>query len=226
MDVDAILAKARAGEFPSDWNVWPLRRNYMITSAIKWGLMSVVGFVVLVPVVIATIPSDFAHKDGFTQSMATAILLLLGALAFSSLWLTIDAILRALRAQDYWLVITPLLFIKAEPRRIYSIPLEDIGDITLKGVNPPSDVATQGALGPQHFAMGQFPRIATQMGVRQTAPKRSGQSPSLAFRDRRDNRVITVGMDSAFDHLGAIEHILRERAAQREDALARAPFNR
>jgi hypothetical protein len=226
MEAEAIMAAIHAGNPPSDWNVWPLRRKQVTVAAIKWGLMAVVGFAVLIPILINTVPADFDHADGFKQSVATTLILLVGALAFSSLWLTIDALLHLRSAEKYWLVITPEHFVKADPRRLYSIPLEDIGDITLKGVALPSDTEVEGAIGPQQFAMGQFSRVANQMGVRQVAVRRSRASPSLAFRDRRDNRVITVGVDDSFDHLGAIEHILRERTAQREEALWRASLKR
>lgn len=226
MDAETIMATVRAGEAPSDWNVWPLRRNRVLIAALKWGLLALVGFAMLIPVLIGSIPDDFVHADGFKQSVATIIILLVGALAFSSLWLAIEALLRARRASDYWLVITPTFFVKTDPRRVFSIPLEDIGDITLKGVAQPSDTQVEGAVGPQQFAMGQFGRIATTMGVRGGATRRSRSSPSLAFRDRRDNKVITVSIDDSFDHLGAIDHILRERAGSREELLWRASLGR
>lgn len=226
MEAEAVMAKVHEGSAPSDWNVWPLRRNRVTVAAIKWGLMAIVGFALLIPILINTVPADFDHADGFKQSVATILILLVGALAFSSLWLTIDALIRLRYADKYWLIITPEQFVKADPRRLYSIPLEDIGDITLKGVDLPSDTQVEGAIGPQQFAMGQFGRVANQMGVRQVAVRRSRASPSLAFRDRRDNRVITVGIDDAFDHLGALDHILRERTAQREEAIWRASLKR
>ena len=222
MDAETVLATVRAGDAPSDWNVWPLRRNRVLVAALKWGLMALFGFALLIPVLIGTIPDDFVNADGFKQSVATTIILLVGALAFSSLWLSLEALMRARQASEYWLVITPTLFVQTKPRQLFSIPLEDIGDITLKGVAQPSDTQVEGAVGPQQFAMGQFGRIATTMGVRGGATRRSRSSPSLAFRDRRDNRVITVGIDDSFDHLGAIDHILRERAGQREESLWRA----
>ncbi len=222
MEAATVIASVRSGAAPSEWNVWPLRRNYVLVSAAKWGLLSLIGFVIFVPVLLATFPSDFIHTGAAQQSLATVIILLVGALAFGSLGLAIEALLRAWRASDYWLIITPDVFIKAQPRNLYQIPLEDIADLTLKGVSMPNDAAVRSSVGPQHFAMGQYSRIAERMGVIGSMSRRTRESPSLAFRDRRDNRTIIIATDNSFDHLGAIEHILRERTGQREDALWRA----
>jgi hypothetical protein len=222
MEAESIMSTVRSGKAPSDWNVWPLRRDRVLVGAAKWGLLSLVGFVLFVPIVMATVPSDFVNTGAIQQSIVTAIIILVGALAVCSLYLAIEALLRARRASEHWLVITPDLFIKAGPRRLFEIPLEDIADITLKGVAPPTDTAVQGAIGPQYFAMGQFSRIANQMGVMGGARTRTRGAASLAFRDRRDNHVVTIGTDDSFDHLGAIESILRERAAQKEEKSWRA----
>ena len=222
MEADTVMATVRTGTTPNEWNVWPLRRDRVLIGAAKWGLLSLMGFVLFVPVVLVMFPSDIIGAGAVQQSAATVVILLIGALALCSLWLTIEALLRARRASDYWLVITPNLFIKAEPHRLYHIPLEDIADITLKGVAPPSDTAVEGAVGPQLFAMGQYARIANQMGIRGAISARTRGTPSLAFRDTRDNRTITIGTDDSFDHLAAIDQVLRERAGQREEALWRA----
>ena len=217
MDAETILATARAGAAPSEWNVWPLRRDRMLFAAFKWGLLSLVGFALLVPILIVTVPSDFVGARAGQKALATAIILLVAALAVSSLWLTVEALLRARQAADYWLIITPDVFIKAEPRRLFEIPLEDVGDITLKGVAPPSDIEVRDAMGPQHFAMGMMGQIANRMGVPGVTKKQTRSAPLLAFRDRRDNRTVIVSTDDAFDHLGAIEQILMERVAKKED---------
>jgi hypothetical protein len=225
MEAETVMNTVRSGASPSEWNVWPLRRDRALINAAKWSLLSLIGFALLVPVILATFPSDFNHAGAAQQSVATAIILLLGALAFGSLWLALESLLRAQRASEYWLVITPDLFIKAEPRRLFQIPLEDITEITLKGVTLPGDAAVQGAIGPQQFGIGQFSRITARMGTIGAMSRRSRESPSLAFRDRRNNRMVIVGTDDTFDHLAAIEHILRERVDQREEALWRASRN-
>ncbi len=222
MEAETVMATVRSGAAPSEWNVWPLRRNRVLIGAAKWALLSLVGFALLVPVILITYPADFDHAGAFQQSFATVIILLVGAVAFGSLWLAIEALLRARRASEYWLVITPELFIKAEPRRLYQIPLEDIADITLKGFARPEDIAARNAASPQYFALGQFSRVAGQIGAIGAAGRRTREAPSLAFRDRRDNRTVIIGTDDSFDHLGAIEHILKERAGRREEAMWRA----
>lgn len=222
MEAETVMATVRSGAAPSEWNVWPLRRDRVLVGAAKWGLLALVGFALFVPVALATIPADFNHTGAVQQSVATIIILLVGTVAFGSLWLAIEALLRVRRASDYWLVITPDLFLKAEPRRLYQIPLEDIADITLKGVEQPNDFAASQPT----LAMGQFSRIADRMGVMGAMSRRSRSAPSLAFRDRRDNRTIIVGTDDSFDHLGAIDLILRERAGKREEAVWRASLKK
>lgn len=221
MDAETVMETVRAGSAPSDWNVWPLRRNILLISALKWGILALIGFALLGPVLLVTVPDDFVNADALHQSLATMVILLVGAVAFGSLGIVIEALLRARRAKDYWLVITPDQFIKAQPNRLYHIPLEEIGDITLKGVAPPSDTQVEGAVGPQYFAMGRFSAIANQMGITGAARRRRGETTSLAFRDKRDNKIIVVSSDAAFDHLGAIDEILRERTAKREQEVRR-----
>lgn len=215
MDAETIMETARAGNAPSEWNVWPLRRDFVRTSALKWGTMALVGFALLIPVLIIMFPDDVLNGSGFQQSLGVVVILFVGWLAFGSLWIVIDALLRLRRASEYWLVITSDFFIKARPNHLYSIPLEQVGDITIKGVDlAPAVTAAQESANLQALTMARFSGLGNQLGLART--RRVGGQPSLAFRDRRDNRIVVVGTDASFDHLAAIYEILTERAGKKE----------
>jgi hypothetical protein len=220
MDAETILETVRAGNAPSEWNVWPLRRQYVRSSALKWSALGLVGFALLIPVLIIMVPDDIFRGDSYQKSFAVVAILLVGWMAFGSLWIVVEALLRLRRATSYWLVITPDVFVKAQPNNLYSIPLEQVGDITLKGVSQAAQGTSPGELSSQQMlAMGGFAGIGNQLGMR---PRRASGPASLAFRDRRDNRVIVVSTDGSFDHLGALYEILSERVGKKEEAARRS----
>lgn len=223
MDADSALAQVRSHHQPSEWNVWPLRRNYVISSAIKWGLLGLVGLAMLIPVTIVTVPSDFVGKGSAQQSLAAAVLVLLAALAFGGIGIALHDLWRLARADDYWLVITPETFIKAEPGRVIETPLEYVADLTLKGVRLPSEGGTEtNAPMPQFLMSGRLMNYATTLAAPTASRQRARGNASLAYRDSRDNKVVTVCTDEAFDHMAAIYQILRDRSAAREDKVWRA----
>ena len=76
MDAEAILDQARSGNAPSEWNVWPLRRGYVRASALKWGLLAIIGFALLIPVALITIPADFVGQAAAVQIVALVSLII------------------------------------------------------------------------------------------------------------------------------------------------------
>lgn len=210
MDVEAVLATARSGNVPSSWFVWPLRRDYVLRSAIGWTGASLLGFLMFIPACIVTIPG-FPHRGTAGIIFTSVILLLLGGLAFGGAAVAIFDFYRARHAEDYLLVLTPDTFIKAEPHKVIDVPLEHIGDITMRGVQTPEDeqetatsLIRSGVLG-NMFGTGRSRR-------------QPGNYPSLAFRDRRTDKVVIVSTDQAFESLVALEQILSDtvRAKQRQ----------
>lgn len=226
MDAESVLEQARSDHPPSEWNVWPLRRDYVLTSAMKWGLLGVVGLAMFIPTALLTIPSDFVGTSTAEQLLATLMLTLLAAMAFGGVGIALYDLWRLTRSRDFWLIITPELFVKAEPGRITQTPLENVADVTLKGVRAPSDSADTndetGAPMPQLFMGRRMVNFANAAGVRGVSRQRARGNTSLAYRDSRDNKVVVVCTDDAFDHMAAIYQILRERAAIREDQVWRA----
>lgn len=226
MDAESVLEQARSGHPPSEWNVWPLRRDYVLTSAMKWGLLGVVGLAMFIPTALLTIPSDFVGTSTAERLLATLMLTLLAAMAFGGVGIALYDVWRLMRTRDFWLIITPELFVKAEPGRITQTPLENVADVTLKGVRAPSDSAdtnneTGGPM-PQFFMGRRMVNFANAAGVRGVSRQRARGNTSLAYRDSRDDKVVVVCTDDAFDHMAAIYQILRERAAVREDQVWRA----
>src|SRR5258706_8359010 len=99
---------------------------------------------------------------------------------------------------------TPEDFVKVEPRRITHVPMDQIEDVTLKGVTIQrgAEVVAQPPLG----AFGVLSLGRRFNGILVRKPR---EAPSLAFRDRRTNRVVVVATDDSYDDLGALEQVLQ-----------------
>ncbi len=223
MDAESVLAVARADHPPSEWNVWPLRRDYVLKSVAKWGALGIVGFAMFIPTAIATIPSDFIGTSLASQTIAILILALIATVAFGGVGIALHDLWRLSRARDYWLVITPETFVKAEPGRVIETPLEHVTDLTLKGVRLPGEGnSPNGAPMSQFIMSGRLIDFANTAGVPGVARQRARGNASLAYRDSRDNKEVVICTDDTFDNMGAIYQILRDRAAIRDDKLRRA----
>lgn len=224
MDAESILEQARAGHPPSEWNVWPLRRDYVMTSALKWGVLAIIGFAMFIPVSIIVIPADFVRTSALEQLVALVLLLLLATLAFGSMGIVAHDIWRLARARDYWLIITPETFVKAQPGRVISTPLEFVANVTLKGVRVPSEEgnAESGTPMSQFLIAGRLVGFANRAGIPGLSRQRTRGNSSLAYQDSRDHKVIVVCTDESFDHMAAIYELLRDRAAAREEKIWRA----
>lgn len=220
MDVESILEQARSDRPPSEWNIWPLRRDFVRDSAIKWGLLAIVGFAIFIPVALQMIPGDFVGTGTGEKIFAIVVLALLGALAFGSAGIVGHDVWRLLHARDYLVVITPELFVKASPGHVVSTPLEHVTNVTLNGVALAS--ASGVDLPPQRFVFS--PRLldfANPSGGATVPRQRARGAASLAYLDSRDNKIVTVCTDDAFDSMAAIYELLRSRAATRSDKLWR-----
>jgi hypothetical protein len=204
MDPKSILDTARGGDAPGTWVIWPLRRTYVRNSILRWSALSLFGLLLLVPAAISTLPGILSLR-GFSFVFTGIILLALAAFAFGALGITVYDIWRWLRADDFWLVITPDDYLKAEPGdRFTQVPLQYIESITLKGVRVAMDTAETPFDG---TGKGVNPML--RMPVRWSANRRRQATPSsLAFVDSRTNRAVTVATDAVFDDLAGIEYVL------------------
>lgn len=223
MDVESVLEQVRSGNAPSEWNIWPLRRDYVRMSAIKWGLAGLFGFAMLIPIIFLTIPSDFVGTGAFVRLFSGALLTMLAIAAFGGSGVAIFDGWRLRHAHDYWLVITPETFVKAEPKRVTQTPLEHVTDVTLKGVPPQSDrdPIYQPPPSPFNGSMFGLRGSATNPSV---SRQRVRGNASLTYRDSRDNKVVVICTDDSFDHMTAIYDVLRNRAARRRDQIRHASY--
>lgn len=205
MDAQAVLTTVRSGNAPSSWFVWPLRRDYVLRSAIQWAVAAFFGFVLFIPACLATLPTlPQRHIAGII--FTGVLLVLLGSVAFGGTAVSIYDFYRLRHADEHWLVVTPDDFVKAEGAKIAHVPLEYVGDITMRGVKTPAEVR-ESTYRPARANM--FP----------ISFRREPQSPpSLSFRDLRTDKSVVVSTDQSFDNLISLEQILSDtvRAKQRQ----------
>jgi hypothetical protein len=207
VDVQAIIDRARSPDRPSDWFVWPLRRDRVARSALGWGLTGLFGTVLFVPLTISTVPSNFEPKAGAGLVVFTIVLLaVIGTVAIGGLWLLVADLLRLARADQYLLIFTPADYVKVEPRRVTHVPMANVAYVTLKGVKAPPGAQVSPADDPAAMAQ-RTPGIGlgSLFGSR---PREPGRAPSLAFLDTRTNREVVVGTDNSFDELLVLEDLL------------------
>jgi hypothetical protein len=205
MDVQAVIEKARSNNVPDSWNVWPLRVERVRRSMIGWALCALVGILLLIPVVSATIPYDFTHGTGLSV-FATVLLLLVGIVAFGALGIAIYDGWRLLHANEYLLVITPDDYVRVAPRsKLTHVPIDDVAHVTMRGVK----------VNPQYDAMRQadFSNLTPMKRLQRVAgnfytPREPRRAPVLAFMDTRTNTEVVVATDNSFDDLATLEQVL------------------
>jgi hypothetical protein len=220
MDAQQIISTVRSGQVPSTWNVWPLNVTRVRHGLLGWAGTALIGFVLLVPAALATIPSNF--ESGTGRAVFTVLLLgLLGMLAFGGLGILLFDIWRLLHADDYYIVMTPDDFVKITPRKIVHVPMENVRHVTLRGrrgaqQQAAEDVATLGGSSRGPAPSGS---IAISPFFRSRQPR---TSPSLAFMDSRDDSVVAVARDDSFEDLGVMEQILSDHAARKQRSVRSA----
>lgn len=213
MEPEAVLYTARSGNLPSGWHVWPLRRDRVMRSLIGWAILTAIGFLLLVPTVILTVPGNF-ERSAFAFLATGLLLIILGAMAFGSLWIAVSDVQRLRHADQYLLVMTPDDYVMATPRKVTHVPMADIEYITLKGIKIPE---TDMGAGMEPFNWRDTRHIGgTAMFAGSMMRRKPKESPSLAFVDLRTDTEVIVGTDDSFDNLLALDGILRTYAGRRE----------
>jgi hypothetical protein len=205
MDAQRVLEVARSGSAPRDWYVWPLRRDRVRRAALGWGAITAFGFILLVPLVLITVPSNFNGGAGLI--FLTLLLLgLVGAVAFGGASLLVGDVRRLLRLDAYMLVITPEHYLKAEAGRMTFIPMTAVAYVTLKGVKvagaPPQSSMAQAAVG-RFGALG-----AIGGGYRLGGRREINRAPSLAFLDVRTDTEVVVATDDTYEELPVLAEVL------------------
>jgi hypothetical protein len=216
MDAQEVLATARSASVPSSWFVYALRRDRVARSIAGWAIVGVVFLFVLILAMVATLPG-LLQRGPFSVIATSLLLLVLAAVAFGGLGIAIYDAWRLARADAFLLVITPDDYVKAEPHRLTHVPMGAVGHITLKGVKTSRQEAAE--LSDQRTRRAGIVQGRTIYNPLWTAggpPRRqAGQAPSLAFLDRRTDKIVTVATDDSFEALPALAEILRMYA--RED---------
>jgi hypothetical protein len=203
MDAEAVLATARSDNVPSEWNVWPLHKDRVKRSVLNWAIIGVIGLVLFIGAVVATVPDNFTR--GNLAIVATSFLLLvLATMAFGGLGIAIYDLWRLRHADEFWLVITPDDYVKAQPGKVTHVPMDSIGYITLKGVKSPQMREME-----RHRENMEQSNIMTRMGNILIPRRQPSSAPSLAFVDLRDDKPVVVGTDNSFDDLYVIEDVLQ-----------------
>jgi hypothetical protein len=200
MELEELLATARSGTVPTDWQVWTLRRGPILRAVLLWAFYAVVGFLLLIPALLSTIPSNF-QRGGWIITGTLTLYIILGLMAVGSFFFFFRDLAKLRMSSDYMLIMTPDDFVKVEAGKVIRVPMECIDHITLKGVRSAGEAITAH---PDITDAGLRTRFLPFFGLR----RRPFQLPSLAFVDLRVNRTVVVGADDTFDDLRALEEVL------------------
>jgi hypothetical protein len=204
-EVQAIIARARSGDIPSSWNVWPLRRGRIARSLPGWAIVALFGLVLFAFSLYVMIPDNFTPERGSWIAVLSLVwLALVAIMGFGAATIVSGNLRRVTLWGQYLLIMTPDDYVKVEPGRITHVPMDQIADITLRGVRLPHEEATRDT-GYAAIGIAQVTRFLGGFGL----TRRPKGPPSLAFRDKRTNRVVVVAKDDAFDDLIALEQVLQ-----------------
>jgi energy-coupling factor transporter transmembrane protein EcfT len=213
MEADAVLQQARVGNVPPNWNVWPLRRNVVLRSALGWTFVGIVGLFILIVVGIITIPGNFTG-NGVSFALTGMLLIILAIMGFGGVGIAIYDFWRIRHATEYLLVMTPQDFIKAEPRGVTHVPMEHVSYVTLRGVKHPVERDLEAQRNGLTLASHMLGTWVGNFGKPRVAP-------SLAFVDSRTNQEVVVSTDNSFDEMIALEEVLLIHAKGKERTYTR-----
>lgn len=203
MDSEQVLATARSNNVPSGWNVWPLHKNRVMRSAISWTAVGIFGIILFVGAAFATIPDNFT-RGTVAAVVTTLVLLVLATMGFGGVGIAVYDFWRLLHADEYWLVITPDDYVKAQPGKVTHVPMESVGYITLKGAKSP-----QAREADRYRQNQEHTNPMTRMTSVFVTKRQPATAPSLAFIDLRDDKEVVVSTDNSFDDLYVIEDVLQ-----------------
>ncbi|HKS69843.1 MAG TPA: hypothetical protein VJQ45_05465 [Ktedonobacterales bacterium] len=212
MDAQMVLSTARSGTMPDHWHAWPLRKDFVLRSALKWAVAGVLLLAIFALVVSSTVPYNFQHGGTGAAIFSVVLIALVGTAAFGGLGITIYDLWRIANAGHYLLVMTPEDYVKEEPRKITHVPMENVAYITLRGVKSPEMQAYEEAGGGREsrdvFQSRDLDRVTRAIGGANQRRLRA-QTPTLAFLDTRTDKEVIVATDASFDELPALEYVLK-----------------
>lgn len=210
MDVQEILSRVRSGDVPSSWDVWRQRNDRVSQDLGMFAFGAILGLLFFGVAFFAMVPGNFQHGLG-PAIPSFVLLVVLAVLGFGSLGLVIQDVLRLLRASQYLLIMTPDDFVKVEPGRITQVPMDQIRNVTLKGVKVNQQADSRDTLNDARVQVG-TQRAAAQFGVMGwligAVARQPRVSPSLAFLDTRTDTAVVVSNDNSFGDLRALQDAL------------------
>lgn len=212
MDPESILETVRSGHVPSEWTVWPLRRDVVLRSALEYLIFGIIGIALFIPVVLSTVPSNF-QASAFEAIVTALLILMFVIIGFGGLGVAAFDFYRVTNADRYMIVLTPDDLVLSTPRHITHVPLEDVTFLTLKGVK--DDRAPDPEANPD-MVRGAFLGMGRMVTMRTRQPK---QAPSLAFLDKRTGREVVVARDNSYEDLSALEDIMSTYVFNKERRL-------
>lgn len=212
MDAATVLSIARGGTMPDHWHAWPLRKDFVLRSAIKWGIAGLVLLAFFAFIVYSTVPYNFQHGGTGAVIFSVVIIAVSGTAAFGSLGVALYDLWRMANADRYLLVMTPDDYVKAEPRKVTHVPMDAVAYVTLRGVKSPELQAYEEAAGGREshdiFQSRSLDRVTRTIGGANQRRQRA-QTPTLAFLDTRNDKEVIVATDASFDELPALEYVLK-----------------
>jgi hypothetical protein len=219
MDAETVLSTARTGAMPDHWHAWPLRKDFVLRSAIKWAVAGILLLAIFAFVVTSTVPDNFERGDTGIVIFTAVIIGLVGTAAFGSLGVALYDLWRMANASRFLLVMTPEDFVKAEPRKLTHVPMENVAYVTLRGVKSPEMLAREEAAGGRGshdiFQSPSLDRVTRTIGGANQRRQRA-QTPTLAFLDTRSDKEVIVATDASFDELPALEYMLKLQVYENE----------
>jgi hypothetical protein len=229
MEPQEIIATAESNSFPANWHVWTLRRGLVFREVAWQTFISVCGFLLLGYGLYATIPANFT--DGpWKIGLTICLLLLFAVMAFGGFALVAGDINRLRLAGHYLLVMTPDDFLKRTPGNLIHVPMEHVTELRLIGVKSRTqeDMERPGGMFQSLQTMRSSSVVQGMVGVGAyiTLMRTPRVQPKLTFVDDREDKLVVVGQDHAFEDLGALEYILRIYVGDKERELRAARSRR
>ncbi|HLZ20784.1 MAG TPA: hypothetical protein VKQ30_01495 [Ktedonobacterales bacterium] len=208
MQADEVLSRARSANVPPNWNVWPLRRDVVLRSALGWIVTGIVGVAIFTAAAVATIPGNFTKGNG-SIVLTGLVLIILAVAGFGGLGVAVYDFWRIAHTESFLLIVTPEDYVKVEPRGITHVPMEHVANVTLRGVKAPAERDLEAQRGGYSVTSHMLGTWVGNFGKPRVAP-------SLAFIDTRTNQEIVVCTDNTFDEMIVVEEILLIHAKGKE----------
>ena len=217
MESVQILAQVSTEEgIPSNWIVFALQRQTIITGIFGWIFGALAGGVLFAFMAPIMIPHNY-QSGALSAVFSTVILGVVLYVCLGSIWAMITDIQRLRAFDQHVIIITPEDFVKQEGKKIVHVPLEHVKYITARGAAPidRSTAAANADARPAGVGEGIaglfFGRRAAAGAAQGGFGRRRKRTPTtLAFIDSRTDSEIIVVTDKAYGDPHYIADSLKE----------------